>query len=725
MLMPEIKQTNRTMDFHCYNPEKPDLITLIGDVKGIDSLDDEKINEINEQLLVKSFDEFMDKFEPVVYSFFNVNDQSVNYSLKKPEGVDFASVTEIPLTLDNDFLKMIMTMLEARGGAGKRNADFNFEDITNMISPKKVMDDIRQTRKEIHYLYDLHETFEAGDPKKLDIADKLNDKFEAASKNYNNIMTMLPLAIEDIKTRLLLGAASEEGKSAEVVAGVLTIGDGGELKIIEAPKAASTALVLHDDQQSFALAEYFSEDYQQVSEAPTAYVKDLVIRTFAPLPAVVTGEQLDYAQEVANYNGYLEFYQKAKDDFVKTVKPLVEALTGVKLFFDQYKTQNKVVAPKLLVTNTPLEMLTKANNLPALKTYLNTVNNKNDFANTVWFGIASGVALDAHDVVQNRRQRFKGNDRVQKHSENTLATLGSLLTVLKDYKVQLFFSFETSEETTFDGLATKGAGIYIEKCESLAKRPFSAYAIPCYPNFTVVPKSKSGVLLDRKMVQTETGIALSQAKEDYMRLWLEGIYIGAAYVAAGITAAWQCPGYLKSYFKEVDLANPGVRFDIEAKDYGLRVLTSMAKEISGFTNSVKNEINRLNFGFCFASENASYNGMTIGNISVYKARTLAEGSHGYEEIYKTIVSTYIERTLRYQSNDFKMDNIMHFFSGNPNSTRSKWLNTKNNVNSILQDNDDLGYNIDEAQTICEVDLTFNGNVKNLEVEISKTINQAG
>lgn len=712
------------MDFHCYNPEKPDLITLIGEVKGVDSLSDEKINEINEKLLVKDFDEFMDKFSPVVYSFFNATDQSVSYSLKKPDGVDPTSLTEIPLTLDNDFLKMIMTMLDARGGAGQRNADFNFESVTNMISPEKVMDDIRQTRKEIHYLYDQYEALEDEDPKKLDIGDKLNDQFESASKNYNNIMTMLPLAIEDIKTRLLLGNSSGEGKSAEIVAGVLTIGDEGELKIIEAPKATSTDLIVMDEHQNRALSDHFAEDYEAVSEAPTAYVKDLVVRTFAPLPASAE-KTIAHAQEVANYNGYLEFYKKAKDDFVKTVKPLMEKIAGVKLFFDQYQTQNKVAPPKLLMTNTPLEMLTKASHLPRLEKYLNTVNNKNDFDNTIWFGIVSGVALGGEDQTQNRRQRFKGNDQAQKYVENTMATLGSLLRVLKDYKVQLFFNFETSEETTFDGLATKGAKRYIEKCGSLAKRSLSAYAIPCYPNFTIVPKSKSGVLLERKMVQTAEGVALSGEKEDDMRLWLEGIYVGAAYVAAGITAAWQCPGYLKSYFKEVTPDTPGVRFDVEAKDHGLRVLTSMAKEISGFTNSVKSEINRLNFGFCFASENASYNGTTVGNVSVYKARTLAEGHSGYEEIYKTLVATYIERVLRYQSNDFKMDQIMHFFSSNPKSTRSKWVNDKAHVNSIIQEGDDLSHAIDESQTVCAVDLVFNGNIKNLEVEINKAVNQAG
>ena len=55
-----IYQTNRSMLFEEINPEKLDLLTLVGDVKGIDSLDDEKIKEINEHLLVKSFDEFLE-----------------------------------------------------------------------------------------------------------------------------------------------------------------------------------------------------------------------------------------------------------------------------------------------------------------------------------------------------------------------------------------------------------------------------------------------------------------------------------------------------------------------------------------------------------------------------------------------------------------------------------------------------------------------------------------
>ncbi len=75
--MANISQTNRTILMEEINPEKLDLVTLVVDTKGIDSLSDEKIKKINENLLVSNFDEFLEKFDPVVYSFFNANNQKV------------------------------------------------------------------------------------------------------------------------------------------------------------------------------------------------------------------------------------------------------------------------------------------------------------------------------------------------------------------------------------------------------------------------------------------------------------------------------------------------------------------------------------------------------------------------------------------------------------------------------------------------------------------------
>lgn len=716
-LMDIINQTNRTMLFEEINPEKLDLITIVGDVKGIDSLSDDKIKEINEHLLVRSFDEFLDKFSPTVYSFYNAVNQKVVYTLKKPDGIADDAISEIKIDQNNDFLKMLFTLIDTKRSQGITNVDFKFENLLDMISPKKVMDDIRQVRKEIHYLYNQYEKLDDGDPKKLDLGDKLNILFEDASKNYNNVMAMLPLAIEDIKTRLLLGGAQEENQSEAIQIGMLTIGENGELKIIEAPKSDSRELMVIDENNGSGLMGVFEEDYESITETPSSYVKDLVVRTFCPLPSVQN--EIDIETEVQNYNTYLEFYKNAKDDFVKTVKPLVEKILGVKMFFDQYVTKNKGMQPSLLITNNKLDMLVKSSNIPRLETYLNTVNSKNDFTDTIWFGIVPSIDMDAGAKAKVTRERFRGNEKLVKQDGNTMESLTMLLQVVKDFKVQIFFSFSTGEETTFNSMATAGIDKYMDKCSVLTRKEFSEFAIPCIPNFTIIPKDKSGVVIDSRMLQTEDGVKLSQEKEDILKLWIEGVYVGASYVAAGIVAAYQCPEYLRETFKVASREYPGVRFDIEAGENGLRAITTMAKEISGFTNNIKDSINRKNFGFVFSSENAQIQGKDIKRITVYKARSMAMSEDGFDPIYKTLVSTYIERILRFQTGDFKHDNIVKFFSNNPSSQKSKWLSTRGFVNSIIQDGDDMSYIIDDKSNLCHIDLIFNGNVKNLEVTITK------
>ena len=712
-----ISQTNRTMLFEEINPEKMDLITLVGDVKGIDSLSDEKIKEINQYLLVKSFDEFLDKFSPTVYSFYNAANQKVMYTLKKPEGIQDDCISEIAIDQNNDFLKMLFTLIDTKRSQGIANVDFKFENLLDMISPKKVMDDIRQVRKEIHYLYGEYDKLDDGDPKKLDTGDKLNLMFEVASRNYNNVMAMLPLAIEDIKTRLLLGVNQDEDESEKLQIGTLSIGDNGELKIIEAPQNNSSELMVIEENSNYGLSTVFEEDYEAITESPSSYVKDLVVRTFSPLPAVKA--EFDVETEVQNYNTYLEFYKNAKDEFVKTVKPLVEKLLGVKMYFDQYATKNKGMQPSLLVTNTKLDMLVKSNNVPRLRTYLNTVNSKNDFTDTVWYGIVPALELEASGKMKFSRSRFKGNDKVAKQEGNTMESLSILLDTVKDYKIQIFFNFMAEEETTFNGIATAGIDRLIDKCSVLVRKDYSEFAIPCLPNFTIIPKDKSGVIIDTRMQTTENGARLSKEKEDILKLWIEGVYVGASYVAAGIVSAYQCPEYLKESFRSVQRNYPGVRFDIEAGDNSLRAVTTMAKEISGFTNNIKDAINSRSFGFVFSSENAQLQDKDIKRITVYKARSLAMEEDGFDSIYKTQVSTYIERILRFQSGDFKHENIVRFFSNNPSSQKSKWLNDKGFVNSIIHDGDDIGFFIDEKTSLCQIDLVFNGNVKNLEVMITK------
>ncbi len=722
--MNTISQTNRTILFEEINPEKQNLMTLVGDVRGVSSLSDDKIKILNESLLVRSFDEFLEKFEPVVYSFFDANNQKVLYTLKKPENVPEELLTEIRLNRQNDFLKMLMTLVETKRAQGTINVDFQFEKLTDMISPKKVMDDIRQNRKEMQYTYGEYAKLDDGDPKKLDLADKLNEMFEEASANYNNIMAMLPLAIEDIKTRLLLGDGQKSKDEAPLAIGVLSMDEQGELKILAAPKEQKQELAVLDDNANAGLITALEEDYKALNQEGNQYVMSLVTRTFCPLASTMESS-VDVEREVANYNSYLEFYKESKDDFIKVVKPLIEKILGVWSFFEQFPKNVKTMRPTMIITNVGNEMLARSSNVTRLITYLSSVNAKNDFENTVWYGIFPSVSLDSHSKMKAVRERFKGNENVDKEDVNSVESLSRILDVLKDYSVQCFFSYETGDRTTFNAMAVEGIEGYENKCAMLIGKTFSEYAIPCIPNFTIIPKDKSGVILDKRMHMTEQNTAeLSQEKEDIMKLWIDGVYIGAAYVAAGLVAAYQSPEYLKEVFKKnVDDTLPGVRFDIEAGDHALKVHTTMAKEITGFTSVIKNDINRRNFGFVFSSENAMLGDKNIQNIMVYKARNLSSDGKSFEPIYKTQVTTYIERVMRHATGDFKQENIAEFFSNKPSSQKNRWLEKKDCINAILANGDDVSYSVDPSAGYCNVDILFNGNVKNLEVEINRLTNE--
>ena len=172
------------------------------------------------------------------------------------------------------------------------------------------------------------------------------------------------------------------------------------------------------------------------------------------------------------------------------------------------------------------------------------------------------------------------------------------------------------------------------------KRDYSEFVVPCIPNATIIPKDKSGLILDKRMVMDEDGnVALSEEKEDIMKMWLEGIYVGAAYEAAGIVAAWQCPEYLKERFNSTSMEYPGVRFDVEADDNALLATTSMTKEISGFTNAIKNSINHTGFGFVFSSDNAQYKGREIKNMMLGTFHCPFYKMENWKPVIKEIMKT--------------------------------------------------------------------------------------
>ena len=174
--MADIRQTSRTGLFGVANPEKPDFLTLSGDTRGLDGLDDTLVQEIEENLVVHSYQEYEKKFAATVYSYFDANSQSAKYTLERPEPsvIPPEFLTEIPLGINNPTPAMMYSMLDAKAAGGVKNIDFGYENILSQISPKKMVANVKQLRKELQHNFEKYEALPEGDPVKDELAEKLN-----------------------------------------------------------------------------------------------------------------------------------------------------------------------------------------------------------------------------------------------------------------------------------------------------------------------------------------------------------------------------------------------------------------------------------------------------------------------------------------------------------------------------------------------------------------------
>ena len=146
-----IKQTNRTILFDVINPERFDLINLMAGIEPTGkSLTDEKIKEIHSHLLVHSFDEFLKKFAPTIYSYFDADSKRMVYTLERPMGIPAQFVKEIVINKNNNFLKTFIRLIDEKKSSNKPNVTFNYESMLEMLSPQKTLKDMKRLNKDVN-----------------------------------------------------------------------------------------------------------------------------------------------------------------------------------------------------------------------------------------------------------------------------------------------------------------------------------------------------------------------------------------------------------------------------------------------------------------------------------------------------------------------------------------------------------------------------------------------
>lgn len=747
-----INQTNRTILFDVINPEVFNLSDLMtGTDENVSSLTDEKIKEINEALLVGSFDEFLKKFKPTIYSYFDTNNMP-QHSLVKPVGIPDMFVKKIVLDRNNRILKMFTSMMDRKRSSNATNVTFDYESVTKMLAPEKALKEMQKIKMEIRYLEGQNATLERDSPAKSDAVKKLLSKYESTRKYYNETGAQLALTAGMLKQDLIaMQKASQSGKeyappalpvfeNGELVSlspteeflALATSSAGGSPELLEGGNAEvklledgslSPASIDYKQYTVTTLEKYYDQSMTEVYESvgkdydpeKGSFHRELVLSAFTDR-ANLALMQMSKEEKVEKYNRFSALNALWEKSFIREAKVLIEKLLNIKAFFDQYTPKLPKMRPKLLIVNSRLEDIVEESYLKQLQQYLESVNNKLECEDTIWFGIVPDIKFSEGDdepeidLQTMRDMGFTGDfDTGTKIEPNEMMCLQQLLDVIKKYRIQTFFSFEAGDDTTFARLATHGIDAYIEKTQNIVATEYDKFAIACLPNFTVIPRDRSKVVYGAKVRETEKGIEFSNDVEEQFKFWIYGVYVSAAYVAAGLVAACQCPNYLATRFGtngRVSKDLPGVRFDIEAGNYSEIVTTSFAKEIAGITNDDRQKLNENNFGFVFSSDKS-------GNIVVFKARSMYEKDGSFVSLFKCTTESYILRMMRILSND-KRTNIEKQYA--PGGQVKKWELVKGYVNSILGDSDSIGMPATEDGNT-RIEVVFGGTAEYINLEI--------
>ena len=262
-----IKQTNRTILFDVINPERLDLINLMAGIETTGkSLTDEKIKEIHSHLLVHSFDEFLKKFAPTIYSYFDAESKRMVYTLERPMGIPAQFVKEIVIDRNNGFLKTFMRLIDEKRSSNKPNVTFNYDSMLEMLSPQKTLSDMKRLSKDVNYLAKESMKLESDSPARLKRLKLLSKKINETENFYNEFPTQIALMIGTIRENLVaIEAAGQKGGGTPVPA--LPYFDGeGEMKTITFNPAEGVPLLEADDQATALLVSEIEDRYDLIEQ---------------------------------------------------------------------------------------------------------------------------------------------------------------------------------------------------------------------------------------------------------------------------------------------------------------------------------------------------------------------------------------------------------------------------------------------------------------------------
>ena len=681
-------QTNRTLLLEEINAGKPSLLTLIGEVRNKKGLDDEHIEEINRALEVHSFAEFIQKLKPVCYIWTDEEGERFGCSGEYPHSAYNAAMIHI----DEGF-PFFRTLLRRKKAKDSGEAlSERWEDLPEQILPDSITRELAIRKKKLQDMV-----------READLSGREPDRKEMErilkelADYYRN-----PLLKTWLFTREMQKKAGSRRAAGKRPPGIHGLGKDLQVKVLEdGSSPGGKAGRLHPG------------EYNKYAELIEELCGDIRLR-FLLLEELPVEEKL-LSPLTDLYNQDLQRAGEMMEQLLATVRPIIETVFGVYTFFEQYRTKESRLPPVLLIANFPRELLQKPENRERLSTYLRTVNFMNDYRNTIWYAVLPRVTCSENKAGRLTRVRFpssaaeEGKCMGQSQNED----LGAVMRLLEECRIQAFLSLKADESTHFMGLKRKGLGLWNGFEAQLREAGGGDYVTPCYPNFIIIPRSQAkiqlGCLITRSREGSYYGKSQGEADSILHGMWewekahpvravCDGIYVEASYVAAGLFAACQCPGYLAEHVGgRIEADYPGVHYQPANPQYRELTPSTMSREIFGYPHKLLEDIQEKASGVVFGPGK---------QVVMLTDRTLNSTREGHITVSIVQTATYIERVVRYQTRDFKADLLKQAFDSNPGHLKMQWYSHNKGVNSILKEEDQIEYELDEKHNRCILKLEF-------------------
>ena len=630
--------------------------------------DEEMYKAIKDKLEVRSFGEFLKKFQPKVfeYTMGSVDGglSQMHYTINPFEAKGH-NAREIKLT-EHTYYEMLVSMYNQKADSGLADIEFNDEKIREILTPKREIEKLYDTRRQIPLLMERYDEKIKKNENASSVLKSMNKIRKDALNQMNNPTSIMAIALDDanrqieaIDQKLLPASTSADGDAPKALtSGRGGFDDDGRWIFIPAKSSATDSDENSDsendptgnNQKKFALV--VRDDLNKRAPEESDFTKKLIIAAYTgveldnPLEKMDTAALTEYREKLTDRKNKMEaLFKQAKESFIKALSENVQKLLSVQIFFE-HATGSISKDAKLpgdvgvIVANcTAAKLVGIKEKFERMMKDLSKVNDKNK----IWFAVLPNVIKEDLGDEEDEDEEDLDNsafgvdidvDEVEVKKRTNVTDFSAAKTIFKIMeanKVLTVFNFAPNEKTTFSSINADTVNKLQEKLESVDYE----YAVYALPNFTIM---RSGSV---KMGDEPNAPKIS----------VPAIYIDASYVAAGLLVAAQQPEFwIKQGFKDgvnFTRRNPCVHVDFESEEVTTALLTHFNRERSiDWSEDVINALTKNRFGFAFIGDRRfDRDNNLINHTYILNARTLKKIDGKYQQIFRPLTKNFIETYL--------------------------------------------------------------------------------